>query len=53
MTKEEIIKKLDLEIQAIDSVNKDMLKEIELLELSIKKKELILQKLQLEELYNS
>ncbi len=53
MTKEEIIKKLDLEIQAIDSVNKDMLKEIELLELSIKKKELILQKIKLEELYNS
>lgn len=52
MTKEEIIKKLDLEIQAIASINKDMLKEIELLELVIKKKELILQKIQLEELYN-
>lgn len=53
MTKEQILKKLDLEIKAIDSVNKELLQEIELLELSIKKKELILQRMQLEELYNS
>lgn len=53
MTKEKILEKLDLEIKAIDSINKEMLREIELLELSIKRKELILKRLQLEELYNS
>lgn len=53
MTNKEILEKLDLEIKAIDSINKDMLKEIELLELAIKKKELILKRIELEELSNS
>lgn len=53
MTNKEILERLDLEIKAIDSINKDMLREIELIELSIRKKELILKRMQLEELCNS
>lgn len=52
MTNKEKLDKLDLEIKAIDSINKEMLEEIELLELSIRRKELILKKIELEKLYN-
>ncbi len=47
---QELLEKINREIKAIDLVNKELKDEIEALELSIKKKELILQKLELEEL---
>lgn len=52
MSKEEIIKKLDLEIKAIDEVNNDLMDDIKKIELSIAKKELILKRIELEELLN-
>ena len=50
MSKEEFIRKLDLEIKAIDEVNKELINDIRKIELSIKKKELILKKLELEKI---
>lgn len=50
MSKEQIIRQLDLEIKAIDEVNKELINDIKKIELSIKKKELILKKLELEKL---
>ena len=47
---QELLEKINREIKAIDLVNKELKDEIEAFELSIKKKELILQKLELEEL---
>lgn len=52
MNKEEIIKKLDLEIKAIDEVNNELMDDIKKIELSIAKKELILKRMELEELLN-
>ena len=51
MSIQEKIKQLDREIKAIDMVNQELLDDISKLEISIKKKELILKKLQLKELY--
>lgn len=50
MNKDEIIKKLDLEICAIDEINKELIDDIKKIELSIKKKELILKKIELEKM---
>lgn len=50
MNKEQIIRQLDLEIKAIDEINKELLSDIKKIELSIQKKELILKKLELEKL---
>lgn len=50
MSKEEFIRQLDLEIKAIDEVNKELINDIRKIELSIKKKELILKKLELEKI---
>lgn len=52
MSKEEIIKNLDLEIKAIDEVNNELMDDIKKIELSIAKKELILKKMELEEFLN-
>lgn len=51
MSTQEKIKQLDREIKAIDMVNQELLDDISKLEISIKKKELILKKLKLKELY--
>ena len=51
MSIQEKIKQLDREIEAIDMVNQELLDDISKLEISIKKKELILKKLKLKELY--
>jgi len=51
MSIQEKIKQLDREIKAIDMVNQELLDDISKLEISIKKKELILKKLKLKELY--
>ena len=50
MSKEEFIRQLELEIKAIDEVNKELINDIRKIELSIKKKELILKKIELEKL---
>ena len=50
MSKEEFIRQLELEIKAIDEVNKELINDIRKIELSIKKKELILKKLVLEKI---
>lgn len=50
MNKEEFIKRLDLEIKAIDEINRELIDDIKKIELSIKKKELILKKIELEKL---
>lgn len=50
MNIQEKIKKLDREIEAIELVNQELHDDISKLEISIKKKELILKKLKLEEL---
>ena len=50
MSKEEFIRQLELEIKAIDEVNKELINDIRKNELSIKKKELILKKLELEKI---
>jgi hypothetical protein len=50
MSKEEFIRQLELEIKAIDEVNKELINDIRKIELSIKKKELILKKLELEKI---
>ena len=50
MSKEDFIRQLELEIKAIDEVNKELINDIRKIELSIKKKELILKKLELEKL---
>ena len=50
MNKEDIIRKLDLEIKAIDEISKDLMSDIKKIELSILKKELILKKIELEKL---
>ena len=49
MSIQEKIKQLDREIKAIDMVNQELLDDISKLEISIKKKELILKKLKLKE----
>lgn len=51
MSIQEKIKELDREIKAIDMVNQELLDDISKLEISIKKKELILERLKLKELY--
>lgn len=50
MNKTEIIKRLNLEIKAIDEINRELIDDIKKIELSIKKKELILKKIELEKL---
>lgn len=50
MNKEEFIKRLDLEIKAIDEINRELIDDIKKIELSVKKKELILKKIELEKL---
>ena len=50
MNKEEFIKRLDLEIKAIDEINRELIDDIKKIELSIKKKELILINIELEKL---
>ena len=50
MSKEDFIRQLELEIKAIDEVNKELINDIRKIELSIKKKELILKKLELEKI---
>ena len=50
MNTEEFIKRLDLEIKAIDAINRELIDDIKKIELSIKKKELILKKIELEKL---